>query len=48
MGFPKTLSATAVAATAGRSLKVALSYCLTSLKIDLADGASPVWVGQSA
>ena len=48
MGFPKALSATAVAATGGRSLRTAVKYCLTSLKIELADGAEPVWVGQAA
>ena len=48
MGFSKTLAATAVAATEDRSLPTAVKYCLTSLKIELADGAEPVWVGQSA
>lgn len=48
MGFSKTLAATAVAATEDRSLSTAIKYCLTSLKIELANGAEPVWVGQAA
>ena len=48
MGFSKTLSATAVAATEDRSLSTAVKYCLTELKIELTDGVEPVWVGQSA
>lgn len=48
MGFSKVLSATAVAATGDRSLSTAIKYCLTTLKIELADGVQPVWVGQSA
>ena len=48
MGFSKTLAATAVAATEDRSLSTAIKYCLTSLKVELADGAEPVWVGQAA
>ena len=48
MGFSKTLAATAVAATEDRSLSTAVKYCLTSLKIELAGGAEPVWVGQAA
>ena len=49
MGFSKDLSATAVAATGNDgSLSTAIKYCLLSMKIELTDGAHPVWVGQSA
>lgn len=48
MGFSKQLAATAVAATGDRSLATAIKYCLVTLKIELADGAQPVWTGQAA